>query len=177
MSNMIDILREWNRIFDFDKDVAKTEVMFNKMINAIDESRVKMEENLPYYFGYQIIVNSDRKAHVYEFGNKAHELKESIKKNNVREPLVDKNFNAKENTYVITAEMPGVAKEDIRINVSQNSVKIEAEHGDKKYESQIHLDMELKDFSTKTSYTNGILELKIKVKELPEQKPKEIKVE
>ncbi|MFB5599930.1 MAG: hypothetical protein ACE5SW_06860 [Nitrososphaeraceae archaeon] len=31
--------------------------------------------------------------------------------------------------------------------------------------------MELKDFSTKTSYTNGILELKVRVNELPRQKP------
>lgn len=67
--------------------------------------------------------------------------------------------------------MPGVAKEDIQINISQNNIKIEAEHGDKKYQSEIPLDMELKDFSTKTSYTNGILELKVRVNELPRQKP------
>jgi HSP20 family protein len=165
-----------NRIFDFDKDFTRTEDMLNRMFNAIKESGTTIEENLPYYYGYQITVCLDGKPHEHEFGNKSG-INESVKQNNIREPLIDTNFNKKENTYIITAEMPGVAKEDIKINLNKKSIMIKADNGDKKYQTEIPIDLELNDFFTKTSYTNGILELKIKVKEQPKQKPKELKVE
>jgi HSP20 family molecular chaperone IbpA len=36
----------------------------------------------------------------------------------IREPLVDTTFNEQDITYVVTAEMPGVIKEDIKVKIS-----------------------------------------------------------
>ena len=59
----------------------------------------------------------------------------------------------------------------------EQTVTIKAEHKEKKYLSEIPFDVELDDTSFKTTYTNGILELKIKAKEQPKPKSKAIKVE
>jgi HSP20 family protein len=73
--------------------------------------------------------------------------------------------------------MPGVTKEDIKVSVSQQTVTIKADRGGKKYLAEIPLDVELYDASTKATYTNGIVEIKIKAKDQPKLKSKEIKVE
>src|ERR671932_19275 len=95
----------------------------------------------------------------------------------VRVPLVDTAIYEKHNTLRVTAEMPGVNKEDIKVNVSGKYVTIHAEKGDKKYHADIPVDVELDDASAKATYTNGILELSIKLKQAPKEKVKEIKVD
>ena len=49
--------------------------------------------------------------------------------------------------------------------------------GDKKYHAELPVDGELNADTAKATYTNGILELKIKIREPPKQKAKEIRVE
>jgi HSP20 family protein len=56
-------------------------------------------------------------------------------------------------------------------------VTIHAEKGDKKYHADIPVSVELDESSAKASYTNGILELKIKPKEASKVKGKAIKIE
>ena len=71
-------------------------------------------------------------------------------------------------TASVTAEMPGVDKEDIQVNLADEYVTIHAEKGDKKYHIDIPVNVGVRD-SAKAAYTNGILELKIKLKENPKQ--------
>ena len=72
-------------------------------------------------------------------------------------------------TASVTAEMPGVDKEDIQVNLAGQYVTIHAEKGDKKYHTNIPVNVEVGD-SAKAVYINGILELKIKLKEAPKAK-------
>lgn len=100
-----------------------------------------------------------------------------MQQSSVREPLVDTSFDEKENLVTITAEMPGITKEDVRVELSEGLVTIHAEKGDKKYHSEVPVYEELDADTAKATYTNGILELKIKSKISPKAKTKEIKVE
>jgi HSP20 family protein len=72
--------------------------------------------------------------------------------------------------------MPGVNKEDIKVNTSGRHVTVHAEKGDKKYHADIPVNVSLEESSTKASYSNGVLELQIKFK-VPKPKGKEIKIE
>jgi HSP20 family protein len=99
-----------------------------------------------------------------------------VEQTGVRQPLVDTVLNEKENTLTITAEMPGIDKENIQVNLADKYVSIHAEKGDKKYHTDIPVNVEVGD-SVKAIYTNGILELKIKLKEGSKPKGKTIKVE
>ena len=102
-----------------------------------------------------------------------------IEQAGVRAPLVDSAVDQKQNTLRVTAEMPGVNKEDIKVNVSDKYVTIHEEREDKKYHTDIQVDVEQDDSSSsaKATYANGILELNIKLKQAPREKAKEIKVE
>jgi HSP20 family protein len=132
---------------------------------------------MPYYYGYQVTVGPDGKPRVREFGNIRPAAKGLIEKTGVREPLIDTSIDEKNNTLVITAEMPGVTKEDVRVNIHENYVSIHAEKDDKKYHSDIPINSELESKSAKATYSNGILELKIRLKKAPTPQSTEVKVE
>lgn len=169
----------FRKIFDdLDREFSTAEEMLSRIFRTIREGDAQPSgSNSPYYYGYQISIGSDGKPHVREFGNVRPTMRGLIEQSEIIKPLVDTNFNEKENTYVITAEMPGVTKEDIKVSVLQQTVTIRADRAGKKYLTEIPFDAELDDTSAKATYTNGIVELKIKTKAQPKLKSKEITIE
>ncbi|MFB5630764.1 MAG: archaeal heat shock protein Hsp20 [Nitrosopumilaceae archaeon] len=121
----------------------------------------------PYYYGYQMTVGPDGKPHVREWGN--------VRPTNVlpgsgtREPYVDEVLDEKNRTLKLVAEMPGIEKSDIKVNVVENTVSITAEHDKRKYQSRVPLKNKVDENSAKAQYSNGVLELTFK---LAEEKPK-----
>jgi HSP20 family protein len=167
-----------NKIFEeMDKEFSNAEDMLTRLFRTVKESGTKVSESFPYYYGYQITVGPDGKPHIREFGNARPASKGLVQQSTVREPLVDTNFDEKENTFIITAEMPGITKQDVKVGVEGGLVTIHAENGQKKYHSELPVDNELDADTAKATYTNGILELRIKLKKAPKAKTKEIKVE
>ena len=166
-----------NRIFEgLDREFSDAEQMLGRMLRTIREPDATFE-TLPYYYGYQITVGPDGKPRIREFGNARPSSKGLMEQTNVRQPLVDTNFDEKENSLTITAEMPGITKQDVKVGVEEGLVTIHAEKGDKKYHAELPVEGELNADTAKATYTNGILELKIKIREPPKQKAKEIRVE
>jgi HSP20 family protein len=167
------------RLFeDFDREFSEAEEMLNRMFRTVREMKPSdVTSAFPYYYGYQITVGPDGKPHVREFGNVRPSARGLVEQSGVREPLVDTALDEKENTLTITAEMPGVTKQDIRVNISEDHVSIRAEKGEKKYHTDIPVNVSLEDTSAKATYANGILELKIKLKEPPKARAREVKVE
>jgi HSP20 family protein len=175
-----DPWRYTSRIFeDADREFAEAEEMLNRMFRTVREGSPSgaATSQLPYYYGYQINVGPDGKPHIREFGNVKPAAKGLIEQSRIREPLVDTSVDEKNNQLTITAEMPGVSKEDIKVNISDTYVTIQAEKGDKKYHTDVPMNLAVEDVSAKAAYSNGILELKIKLKQAPKPKGKEVKVE
>ena len=162
---------------DIDKEFAEAENMLNRMFRTVREMEPSAVANFPYYYGYQITVGPDGKPKVREFGNVRPAARGLVEQSGIREPMVDTAINEKENALIITAEMPGVTKQDIKVNVADGFVSIHAEQGEKKYHTDIPVKVQLDDSSAKATYSNGILELKIKLKQAPKLKGKEVKVE
>ena len=160
-----------------DRDFSDAEDMLNRMFRTVRESGADFSQSSPYYYGYQITMGPDGKPRIREFGNARPASKGLMQQSNVRQPLIDTNFDAKENTLTITAEMPGITKQDVKVGVEEGLVTIHAEKGDKKYHAELPIEGELNADTAKATYTNGILELKIKIREPPRQKAKEIRVE
>lgn len=164
------------RLFeDFDREFQDAEEMLNRMFRTVRETSPSTIVNGPYYYGYQITVGQDGKPQIREFGNVKPTARGLVEQTGVREPLVDTKLE--ENTLTITAEMPGVTKQDIKVKVSEDYVSIHAEKGEKKYHTDVPVDVELDDKSAKATYSNGILELKIKLKAPPKPKETEVQVE
>jgi HSP20 family protein len=167
-----------DRFFEqIDKEFSEAEDMLNRMFRTGRESGTTASQTFPYFYGYQITVGPEGKPHIREFGNVRPSSKGLAEQSTVRQPLVDTAFNEKENIMVITAEMPGITKEDVKVSMEEGLVTIHAEKGNKKYHTELPVDKELDAESTKASYINGILELKIQLKKPLKSKAKEIKVD
>ncbi len=128
----------------------------------------------PYYYGYSVTVGPDGKPVVKEYGNVRQGLLPSAE---TREPLVDVIVDDKEKLLKVVAEMPGVEKKDIKIEVVGRTINLNAEHGDKKYQTKIPIKQKVDEDSVKASYSNGILEVKFKLKEEDKPKGKTVPVE
>jgi HSP20 family protein len=75
----------------------------------------------------------------------------------VREPMVDI-FDEKDHILVIV-ELPGVAENEIKIEVVGDILNLTASDKDRKYAKEILLPGKVKSESIKTAYNNGILEI------------------
>jgi HSP20 family protein len=116
----------------------------------------------PYYHGYSLTVGPDGKPMIKEYGNVQPGL---IQESETREPFVDVIVDNKEKVLKVVAEMPGVEKKDIKIEVVGRAINLDAENGDKRYHTKIPIKQKVDEDSVKATYSNGILEVKFKLKE------------
>ncbi|HNR58937.1 MAG TPA: Hsp20/alpha crystallin family protein, partial [Methanothrix sp.] len=107
-----------------------------------------------------------------EFGN-IRPSRGGIEPSSGREPLVDVMEDG--DLYKIFAELPGVEKENIKLDSTERSVRIETT-GEKKFAKTIALDAEVDPDSARASYKNGVLSVELE-KKLKAEKGKEIKIE
>ena len=77
----------------------------------------------------------------------------------VREPLVD--LFDEEQEIVIVAELPGVAEEEVHIEVQDDILSLETT-GERKYAKEILLPEPVDATTLQKAYKNGILELRLK---------------
>jgi len=161
---------DWFPKFDFPfKRIDRLiESMFEAIgsSSSIDASMTPDSESMPrsLYYGYQVTVGPDGKPHVREFGN-VKPTRSGRFEVGSREPFVDTIIDEKENTLKIVAEMPGLQKEDIKLELTEDSLKIEGANGGRKYETTIPLKVPVINESAKASYNNGVLEVKLPIKE------------
>ncbi|NHH97158.1 hypothetical protein DYY66_1541 [Candidatus Nitrosotalea sp. FS] len=128
----------------------------------------------PYYYGYSLTRGPDGKPVVREYGNVRPSLLPTAEN---REPFVDTIIDGKEKILKVVAEMPGIEKKDIKIDVVGSIINIDAEHGERKYHAKIPIRQKIDENSVKATYANGILEMKFKLKEEDVPKGKIVTVE
>ncbi|MDE1763086.1 MAG: Hsp20/alpha crystallin family protein [Thaumarchaeota archaeon] len=135
-------------------------------------SSANMQTFGPYYYGYSVTIGPDGKPVVKEYGNVRQGLLPTAE---TREPFVDVIVDDKDKTLKVVAEMPGVDKNDIKIEVVERTILLDAEHGERKYHAKVPIKQKVDENSVKATYANGILEVQFKLKE--EERPKGKKVE
>ena len=147
------------------KDINR---MFREMERMMDEAFRDLEENKissrskPLVWGYSIRIGSDGKPEIREFGNlkfSGHEgsrrspfyIKEEV------EPLVD--VMDEGDKIRVVAEVPGVEKDDINLDVKPDALTIDVDAGDRKYYKELRLPSEVDPESIKSNYKNGVLKI------------------
>ena len=147
----------------------------------------KVREVGPIVYGYTMTVGPDGKPKVREFGNvksvsgvtgRTRPGETTGNKQQItseREPLVD--VNTTDDKVKVVLEMPGVKKEDIKINAFDGSVEVIANNTQRKYHKTVELPQGADIGTVKSTYNNGILEITFNKKENTKPKGKEIKIE
>ena len=128
-----------------------------KQEGEIDLSHLK--KGMKGVFGFSVKSAVGGKPIVEPFGN-IKKTPKGPKIDEEREPITDV-FDEKEEIKVY-AEMPGVSKEDIKLDLKEDILDISARSGDRKYHKEVLLPVKLKAENLTSSYTNGMLEVVIK---------------
>ncbi|MGC9072510.1 MAG: archaeal heat shock protein Hsp20, partial [Acidilobus sp.] len=113
--------------------------------------------------------------HVEQFGNIKKGGKVKVILSDETEPMVDVMEHGDE--VLIVADMPGVEKDQIKINTTEDKVYIRAEGDKRKYYKEVDLPAEVDPSTAKASYRNGVLEIRIKKKGPQRPQGVEVKVE
>jgi HSP20 family protein len=86
----------------------------------------------------------------------------------------DVQVNEENGTLTITAELAGVGKDEVNVEVSNRTVSIEAKNEKKTFKWDKTFDYELDPDSTEATMVNGILDMSIEKKEKTSAKKIEI---
>ena len=176
---------DMERMFDEQfKDILQTETPKELVREYVTPGGDKVREIGPIVYGYSAVVGPDGKPRITEFGNVKQGTRIGGKEGTgtrrrgpqltaEREPLADIITTDKEVKVVV--ELPGVNKENIKVNAYEGSAEVIAETQDRKYRRVVDIPTDTDAESVKSTFKNGLLEIVFKRKDKP--KGKEIKVE
>lgn len=147
-------------LFDFNSFEDLMDSMFRDLMGSMNDfGSFKRPARKPLVMGFSMRSGPDGKPVFQEFGNiKSRSGKPIVAKN--REPLTYVSYNDGE--VVITAELPGAQKKDIRVEPEgKDHVVIEAK-GVSSFHTDIKLEHPIKPRTAKAVFKNGILEIRFK---------------
>ena len=93
------------------------------------------------------------------------------------EPLIDINRDEKSGELHVIAEVPGFTKEELKVEVAEDALRIQAEKDGRSYLREIPLEAEVDTENAKVTYRNGVLEARLKAKEFKKVKGKVLTAE
>ncbi len=149
--------RPW---FDIFEEFDKLEEMMDEMMRRAFETPKKGAwEHKPYVYGFSMSVGPNGKPIIREFGN-VQPSRVGPKIREEREPLVD--VIEEDKDVVVVAELPGVEKDDINLNTTENNLTISVDTPQRKYRKELPLPAKVDPKSAQASYKNGVLEVRLK---------------
>ncbi|HET8686743.1 MAG TPA: archaeal heat shock protein Hsp20 [Methanosarcina sp.] len=136
--------------------------MFERLSRAMGMNVENFGQN-PFVYGFSVTQRPGEEPEIREFGNipTFEETETGEKRNlNIRKPLIDV-LEAEETVHVI-AEIPGIEKENIKLNATDLILDIETIDGNPKYSERVELPVKVDPQSAKATYKNGVLEVTFK---------------
>ncbi len=101
----------------------------------------------------------EREVKIEPFGNIHPKQSGETVVEDVREPLVD--VHEEEDHLLVLAEIPGVSKKDVRLDISGDRLTIRAQRGEKLYHKEVDLPGTFSQDKMRWDCTNGILKIRL----------------
>ncbi|MEZ0345071.1 MAG: archaeal heat shock protein Hsp20 [Infirmifilum sp.] len=115
----------------------------------------------PYYYGFSVEIGPDGVPKVREWGNIRPGPIRPVVKDTI-EPFTDV-FDEGDH-YRIIMDLPGVEKDQINVETTENSLVVSTT-GERKYYKEVSLKEPIKPESAKAQYKNGVLTITVEKKE------------
>ena len=150
----------FDEIFGIDS-LEDMDEMFERLSRAMGMNSENLEH--PFVYGFSVTQRSGEDPEIREFGNiPMFEWTETGEMHNldIRKPLIDV-LEAEEALHVI-AEIPGIEKENIKLNATDLILDIETIDGNPKYSERVELPVKVDPQSARATYKNGVLEVTFK---------------
>jgi HSP20 family protein len=159
-----------NGFFDqFEKELEEMNEMMNSMMQSLGDK--------PVVYGFSVQAGPDGVAHVQHFGNMRPAGQSVRPEQDIREPFTSAMIDEKNNEFNITADMPGISKENIEVSATEEEVFIKAEGGGRKYFKNVKAPAPVDPDSSRAKYNNVVLEVTLKLKESHVPKGKKVNIE
>lgn len=155
------------------RELEDIEDMFNMLLDTIRGGK-GLEG--PLYYGFSVRVGTSGEPEIRTFGNIAPHVFGELE-SDVIEPFTDVIVDEKKKEVIVTAELPGCSERDVKIDATENSIEISAKSNDREYHKKVPLEAQIDPKSAKITCTNGICEIKLKLKRAIKSKGVNIKVE
>jgi len=147
-------------------DPAEFRRLVEEMQRNLQEAMRNMGQDPSKSFvsGFSVRVGPDGKPTFQSFGNKP-QVKPNPGKglpnvvSDEREPITD--VIEERERIAITMELPGVEKEDIQLNMTEQELEISVDNERRKYHKRVHLPTKVDPKTTKATYKNGILDVTV----------------
>ena len=101
----------------------------------------------------------EREVKIEPFGNIHRESSGDAVVEDVREPLVD--VYEEDDHVLVLAEIPGVSKKDVQLELSDDRLTIRAQRGEKRYCKEVALPQSFAQQNMRWECTNGILKIRL----------------
>ena len=158
----------------FEKMHEEMEKMMNSMVRGIDEKKLldlSKDPNAKVY-GFSMRIGPDGKPVIREFGNikpNTPLLKgQGAGTKSLREPLID--VMDSNDKITVIAEIPGVEKNEIILDGSEDQLILEVKNKQRPYKTTIQLPSEVLHEKANAKYKNGVLTIELPKKK--NEKPK-----
>jgi HSP20 family protein len=165
---------------DFDDQFRRMRARMNAMMEKAAQGEPgSPEQGGPYVYGWSMRMGPDGVPHVQTFGNVQDPAMKGTRAlpgtsgeggaeepagpacrsfgPGVREPLTD--VCADDGNITVTAEMPGIEKDDIDLETGEDFLVIKVEKGARRYYKEQELPSKVVAGSAKAKYNNGVLEI------------------
>jgi len=143
--NLRDVLDELDKYFEeFEKDIEET------VRSSLSAARIPAKQ---FMAGFSLKVGPDGKPSVQFFGDNPTDA------DGYRSPMSEQILDQKGGFLRVVVDMPGVEKNDIELDATEDTAVIRAERGNRKYKTEIRLKAEVEADSGKAEYKNGVLEI------------------
>ena len=156
-----------------DDNKKKYEDFFEELEEMIDNALEDMEKSMrmllrsddvkeldrPKFYGFSIQMNDDGMPKITRFGDNLLTSKDT------RTPFYDQYVDKDRNELVVIFELPGVEKEEIQLKSSTNKLVLDAKNENRSYNAEVVLDSEVDPISASSTFRNGILTVKFKLKQ------------
>ncbi len=141
------------------------EDMERRMDRMLQDARKSPEATTrgPLMYGWTLNVGPDGVPRIRRFGN----LEETTTEGDEgwREPFVTSVFDEDKNVIRVTAELPGVTKDNIDVKTFDDGLQLEALGEDRKYRANLPIEREINPETADAHYNNGILEITVELAE------------
>jgi len=156
LSDMEEMMKEMEKEFMQFKDIEKQVPKDLIREQRSPDGSIKKEIG-PIVYGYSMTIGPDGKPVIREFGNVKRGAEPFKGITEKREPLVDVVDGAKD--VRVIAELPGVRKEDVDVQVKDRTMVISVDREDRKYHKELQLPDTAVVDGARSSFNNGILEV------------------
>jgi HSP20 family protein len=145
--------RWWRRRRRLDRE-------FGYFFEETDKVEKMMDDMIRRALGNEMEREKARRRYSSQFADRqVNDLKRS-QINGEDEPLVDVFID--ETCVVVVAELPGMGKESIEVDATENRVTISVDSSSRRYLKELALPARVDPKSSTASYKNGVLEVRLK---------------